>query len=110
MDDYHVPAKRAKFDIHNKNLDYHKTQEPNRNIQNDDLWGDDFNEEDIEEMDLIASQACVQVLIFKIYYTFFSNREKITDCSLLHLKVIQKKFNCNFLSKLKVISISRNVL
>ncbi|XP_039303351.1 uncharacterized protein LOC105195921 isoform X2 [Solenopsis invicta] len=62
MDDYRVPVKRAKFDNH-KNLDYHKTQEEisaNKNIQNDDLWGDDFNEEDIEEMDLIASQACVQ--------------------------------------------------
>lgn len=63
MDDCRLPAKRARFDIPNKNR---KTQEQiaaNRNDQNDDLWGDDFDEEDIEEMDLIASQACVQVLL-----------------------------------------------
>ncbi|XP_071573350.1 uncharacterized protein Mus304 isoform X3 [Temnothorax nylanderi] len=63
MDDYRLPAKRAKFDNPNKNLEYRRTQEQiptNRNAQNDDLWGDDFDEEDIEEMDLIASQACVQ--------------------------------------------------
>ncbi|KYN09509.1 hypothetical protein ALC57_18377 [Trachymyrmex cornetzi] len=63
MDDYRMPAKRAKFDISNKSMKYHKIQEEvstNRNAQNDDLWGDDFDEEDIEEMDLIASQACVQ--------------------------------------------------
>ncbi|XP_071643287.1 uncharacterized protein Mus304 isoform X1 [Temnothorax longispinosus] len=63
MDDYRLPAKRAKFDNPNKNLEYRRTQEEiptNRNAQNDDLWGDDFDEEDIEEMDLIASQACVQ--------------------------------------------------
>jgi len=64
MNDYRTSAKRAKFDIPNKNMEYHKTQEEistNRNVQNDDLWGDDFDEEDIEEMDLIASQACIQV-------------------------------------------------
>ncbi|XP_011061730.1 PREDICTED: uncharacterized protein LOC105150397 [Acromyrmex echinatior] len=63
MDDYRMPAKRAKFDIPNKNLKYHRIQEEistNKNAQNDDLWGDDFDEEEIEEMDLIASQACVQ--------------------------------------------------
>lgn len=65
-DDCRLPAKRAKFDILNKNVEYRKTQEEisaNRNAQNDDLWGDDFDEEDIEEMDLIASQACIQVLL-----------------------------------------------
>lgn len=67
-DDFRLPAKRAKFDISHKNLEYHKIQEnisTNRNVQNDDLWGDDFDEEDIEEMDLIASQVCVQVLLLK---------------------------------------------
>ncbi|XP_036148826.1 uncharacterized protein LOC105833730 isoform X2 [Monomorium pharaonis] len=62
MDNYRLP-KRAKLDIPTKNLDYHKTQEKitaSKNVQNDDLWGDDFDEEDIEEIDLIASQACVQ--------------------------------------------------
>lgn len=66
MDNYRMPAKRAKFDIPNKNLEYRKTRKEistNRNSQNDDLWGDDFDEEDIEEMDLIASQVCVQVLL-----------------------------------------------
>lgn len=66
MDDYRMPTKRAKFDIPDKNLQYCKTQEEisaNRKAQNDDLWGDDFDEEDIEEIDLIASQACVQVLL-----------------------------------------------
>ncbi|KYM98586.1 hypothetical protein ALC62_10554 [Cyphomyrmex costatus] len=58
-----MPAKRAKYDITNKNLKYHKAQaeiSTNKNAQNDDIWGDDFDEEDIEEMDLIASQVCVQ--------------------------------------------------
>lgn len=67
-DDCRLPAKRAKFDIPNKNVEHRKTQEEiaaNKNAQNDDLWGDDFDEEDIEEMDLIASQACVQVLLTK---------------------------------------------
>jgi len=66
MDDCRMPAKRAKFDVPNKNLKYYRTQEKiptNKNAQNDDLWGDDFDEEDIEEMDLIASQACVQVML-----------------------------------------------
>jgi len=71
MDDYHTSAKRAKFDIPNKNMEHRKMQEEisNRNVQNDDLWGDDFDEEDIEEMDLIASQACIQVLLLeKVYF------------------------------------------
>lgn len=65
-DDCRLPAKRAKFDNPDKNLEYRKTQGEiagDRNARNDDLWGDDFDEEDIEEMDLIASQACVQVLL-----------------------------------------------
>ncbi|KAL6266027.1 hypothetical protein P5V15_002881 [Pogonomyrmex californicus] len=61
-DDCRMPTKRAKFDI-SKNLQYHKIQDKipeNKNAQNDDLWGDDFNEEDIEEMDLIASKVSIQ--------------------------------------------------
>lgn len=66
MNDYCLPAKRAKSDVPDKNLEYRKIQEEipaNKNAQSDDLWGDDFDEDDIEEMDLIASQACVQVLL-----------------------------------------------
>ncbi|XP_011342907.1 uncharacterized protein LOC105282560 isoform X2 [Ooceraea biroi] len=56
---YDVPAKRAKLD--DQQCDKKKTEiSRNRNVQYDDLWGDDFDQEDIEEMDLIASQACLQ--------------------------------------------------
>lgn len=69
--DYFVPAKRAKFDAHQRNPRDSKTREKethrDKNAQYDDLWGDDFAEEDIEEMDLVASQACLQVLYSKGY-------------------------------------------
>ncbi|XP_077282780.1 mutagen-sensitive 304 isoform X2 [Temnothorax americanus] len=91
MDDYRLPAKRAKFDNPNKNLEYRKTQEEiptNRNAQNDDLWGDDFDEEDIEEMDLIVSQACVQVLLLRK-----------DDKELEKLKTENKKLLNDFITK-----------
>ncbi|XP_071643298.1 uncharacterized protein Mus304 isoform X4 [Temnothorax longispinosus] len=91
MDDYRLPAKRAKFDNPNKNLEYRRTQEEiptNRNAQNDDLWGDDFDEEDIEEMDLIASQACVQVLLLRK-----------GDKELEKLKTENKKLLNDFITK-----------
>ncbi|XP_011870203.1 PREDICTED: uncharacterized protein LOC105563313 [Vollenhovia emeryi] len=63
-DDYRLSAKRKKIDTpDDETLEYHKAQKKilaNKNSHNDDPWGDDFDEEQIEEMDLIASQACVQ--------------------------------------------------
>lgn len=38
------------------------------NQQNNYVWGDDFGEEEIEEMDYIASQATQEVLNFMLYY------------------------------------------
>jgi len=64
--DYHMPTKRVKLDDLRKDQQYDKKKNEisrNRNVQYDDLWGDDFAQEDIEEMDLIASQACLQVLL-----------------------------------------------
>ncbi|XP_020288152.1 uncharacterized protein LOC109856860 isoform X2 [Pseudomyrmex gracilis] len=55
--EFNLPAKRAKLDIPKREREKNdKTQEK----EHDDLWGDDFAEEDIEEMDFIASQACLQ--------------------------------------------------
>lgn len=54
-EDCHVSAKRARFDAPRRNPQHSKAQEIP-----EDLWGDDFAEEDIQEMDLIASQACSQ--------------------------------------------------
>ncbi|XP_070171270.1 uncharacterized protein Mus304 [Polyergus mexicanus] len=58
-EDYRVSAKRARFNAPGRDPQHSKAQE-NKNAQYDDLWGDDFAEEDIQEMDLIASQACSQ--------------------------------------------------
>lgn len=63
-EDYRVSAKRARFNAPGRDPQHSKTQE-NKNEQYDDLWGDDFAEEDIQEMDLIASQACLQVLFLR---------------------------------------------
>ncbi|XP_032690515.1 uncharacterized protein LOC116853492 isoform X2 [Odontomachus brunneus] len=61
--DFGVPAKRAKFDVPKTNLQYNKILAKelsrNKNAQHDDPWGDDFAEEDIKEMDFVASQACL---------------------------------------------------
>ncbi|XP_019700754.1 uncharacterized protein LOC105191407 isoform X2 [Harpegnathos saltator] len=61
--DFDMPAKRAKFDVPMTNLRYGRIQEKeipkNKNMQYDDPWGDDFAEEDIKEMDFVASQACL---------------------------------------------------
>ncbi|XP_029177236.1 uncharacterized protein LOC114945273 isoform X2 [Nylanderia fulva] len=51
--DCHTSVKRARLDSPNSNPE-------NKKVQYDDLWGDDFAEEDIEEMDMIASQAYSQ--------------------------------------------------
>ncbi|KYN36520.1 hypothetical protein ALC56_09115 [Trachymyrmex septentrionalis] len=105
-----MPAKRAKFDIPNKNLKYHRTQEEistNKNAQNDDLWGDDFDEEDIEEMDLIASQACVQSnsqLLTNVQSTS-QNHQNITEMnySQFRNKLIDKKDHNSTFQKNKII-------
>lgn len=64
--DYGLPAKRAKFSTTKADLQHGKVEgkgnPKSKNVQYDDIWGDDFNEEDIEEIDLVASQACLQVL------------------------------------------------
>lgn len=64
--DFGVPAKRAKFDVPKTDLQYNKisgkTISKNRNVQYDDPWGDDFAEEEIKKMDVVASQACLLVL------------------------------------------------
>lgn len=63
--DYQVPAKRTKFDTaeirdqHNGRI--WEEEIPKSRNACDDIWGDDFAEEDIKEMELIASQACLQV-------------------------------------------------
>lgn len=64
-EDCHVSAKRARFEVPGRNLQHNKGKEipENKNAQYDDLWGDDFAEEEIQEMDLIASQVCSQVLL-----------------------------------------------
>lgn len=63
-EDCRVSAKRARFEVPGRNLQHNKAKEiSEKNAQYDDLWGDDFAEEEIQEMDLIASQVCSQVLV-----------------------------------------------
>ncbi|XP_015592175.1 uncharacterized protein LOC107266325 isoform X2 [Cephus cinctus] len=61
-------AKKAKLEITVTQLQAQtktKKYQPSTSkaVQNDDLWGDDFEEGDIEEMDFIATQACSQLQI-----------------------------------------------
>lgn len=50
------PAKRQRVDGKNE------ASVPQSDLfQNDDIWGDDFGEAEIEEMDIIASQATQEV-------------------------------------------------
>ncbi|XP_015124946.1 uncharacterized protein LOC107046754 [Diachasma alloeum] len=49
------PAKRAKLEVPKP-----PTIPKRPSKEEDDLWGDDFLEEDLEQIDLIASQACSQ--------------------------------------------------
>ncbi|XP_076643967.1 mutagen-sensitive 304 [Halictus rubicundus] len=62
--EYSIPAKRPKYDTKKGIVAGVPTK--GRDGMNkkfgkpDDVWGDDFAEEDIEEMDFVASQACLQ--------------------------------------------------
>lgn len=61
---YSLPTKRAKLDGSRRSSHFgSKSKNDSTNMQNvrsEDVWGDDFAEEEIEEMDFVASQACLQ--------------------------------------------------
>ncbi|KAJ8687975.1 hypothetical protein QAD02_023770 [Eretmocerus hayati] len=63
------PAKRQKLDI-SRDESSHRGSNPLQNVinnhhnGNDDLWGDDFGDEELEEMDFIASQATQEEAVF----------------------------------------------
>ncbi|KAI4485862.1 hypothetical protein M0804_006351 [Polistes exclamans] len=59
-----VPSKRFKSDGSKKSSLLFGTKSKNdssnkQNVRVEDVWGDDFAEEEIEEMDFVASQACL---------------------------------------------------
>ncbi|KOC65099.1 ATR-interacting protein mus304 [Habropoda laboriosa] len=62
--EYSLPAKRPKYDTKRgtlKGVSINNRESANkRNGRSDDIWGADFAEADIEEMDFVASQACLQ--------------------------------------------------
>ncbi|XP_076294227.1 mutagen-sensitive 304 [Lasioglossum baleicum] len=62
--EYPVPAKRPKYDAKKGIVGGVPTKGRDGTNKKfgkpDDVWGDDFAEEDIEEMDFVASQACLQ--------------------------------------------------
>ncbi|XP_043799575.1 uncharacterized protein LOC122718535 [Apis laboriosa] len=61
--EFSLPAKRPKYDIKKESLSdtsINNKDSRNKKYGRDDVWGDDFAEEDIEEMDFIATQACLQ--------------------------------------------------
>ncbi|XP_006615342.2 uncharacterized protein LOC102678533 [Apis dorsata] len=61
--EFSLPAKRPKYDIKKGSLSdtsINNKDSRNKKYGRDDVWGDDFAEEDIEEMDFIATQACLQ--------------------------------------------------
>ncbi|XP_033358994.1 uncharacterized protein LOC117238296 [Bombus vosnesenskii] len=62
--EFSVPAKRPRYDIKRDSLvdvsTNNKDLRNKRSGKSDDIWGDDFAEEDIEEMDFVATQACLQ--------------------------------------------------
>lgn len=68
-----TPSKRAKLDV-----TITSSQQAGQTVKKtpvrkepDDLWGADFNEEDIVEMDIIASQVC-NVVRSQILIVYFS--------------------------------------
>jgi hypothetical protein len=66
-------AKKVKLDLTRQPNVYKSKKSPKYDTKNvnkneiNDLWGDDFGEEEIEEMDFIASQA-TQEVFFSIRY------------------------------------------
>ncbi|CAK9801082.1 hypothetical protein ANTQUA_LOCUS2692 [Anthophora quadrimaculata] len=61
--EYSLPAKRPKYDTKRNLMGTsinNRESTSKKNGKSDDIWGADFAEEDIEEMDFIASQACLQ--------------------------------------------------
>ncbi|XP_016836577.1 uncharacterized protein LOC100679381 isoform X2 [Nasonia vitripennis] len=64
------PAKRQRVDGRNE-ARAAREQNPIQNVpqsdlfQNDDIWGDDFGEAEIEKMDIVASQATEEEAVFK---------------------------------------------
>nr|XP_033329578.1 uncharacterized protein LOC117222151 [Megalopta genalis] len=65
--EYSVPAKRTKYDTNKVSLagvSTNRRSSTNKKLgKADDVWGDDFAEEDIEEMDFVASQACEEIAL-----------------------------------------------
>ncbi|XP_029047025.2 uncharacterized protein LOC114877962 isoform X1 [Osmia bicornis bicornis] len=93
---YSLPAKRAKYDIKKETLigvsKSNRESINEKSVRSDDVWGDDFAEEDIEEMDYVASQACLEE------HTVFSqpNREQNTSCvQRFNSMPSTSKFGCN---------------
>lgn len=77
--EYSIPAKRPKYDTNRGTLvgvgRTNRASTHKRSGKSDDIWGDDFAEEDIEEMDFVASQACLQVsFIFTLHVERHSAR------------------------------------
>ncbi|XP_058802364.1 uncharacterized protein LOC131670639 [Phymastichus coffea] len=65
------PAKKIKLDITREQSNLQKDQKLQQNVTSnntpndlEDLWGDDFGEHEIEEMDIIASQATQEEKVF----------------------------------------------
>lgn len=86
--EFSVPAKRPRYDIKRDSLVDVSTN--NKDLRNkksgksDDIWGDDFAEEDIEEMDFVATQACLQVL-FILYILHIYLSQSIVIIYNIHL-------------------------
>ncbi|XP_072755472.1 uncharacterized protein Mus304 isoform X2 [Anoplolepis gracilipes] len=97
--DGRVSAKRARFDAPGRDPQHSRAQKipENKNAQYDDLWGDDFDEDDIQEMDLIASQVCSQ--------TSLLDNSKPFESGLHSMKsdLPEKPSTCNEPSRLKLL-------
>ncbi|XP_078039018.1 mutagen-sensitive 304 [Augochlora pura] len=65
--EYSIPAKRAKYDTTKGSLagvsTSRRSSTNKKTGKADDIWGDDFAEADIEEMDFVASQACEEIAL-----------------------------------------------
>lgn len=99
--EFSLPAKRPKYDIKKWSLSdtsINNKDSRNKKYGRDDIWGDDFAEEDIEEMDFIATQACLQVLFilhffmsFLIYKFIYYIRIIFQDDNIISQSDIDKK-------------------